>query len=88
MRIRPRGQFLRAVTWIAGMPFALAAMPDVSGLRALLEKYPGMDRETLARVQAGQVVARLWADPGQAGALLPVPRPATVIIESISSLWL
>jgi hypothetical protein len=59
MSIRSLGQFLCAVIWIAALPFALVAMPDDSGFRTLLEKHAGMDHESLSRVRAGHVVARL-----------------------------
>ena len=58
MITRPHGQFLCALTWIATMPLARAAAPDISGLQTLLQRA-GLDRKSQAGLQGGKVVTEL-----------------------------
>ncbi len=59
MNFHARKGFLRGLAWIGAMPLALAATPDIGRLRSSLEKFGWLDGESVERLQAGQVVARV-----------------------------
>ena len=59
MTLRRCGQFLFSLIWIAAGPLVLAAAPDLSRFQTMLEKHAGLDRESVEKLQARRVVARL-----------------------------